>query len=80
MANTIIASGTTDLSDYSSRQVTIEVTGGGHQEVIRKGVYTMTVPYGRLSQTMQRIHRLGGKVTNITIPQDRSGEDLLAPK
>ncbi|MBW4470590.1 MAG: phycobilisome linker polypeptide [Stenomitos rutilans HA7619-LM2] len=76
MASAMIASGTIDLSDYNSRLVTIEVRGG-HQEMLRKGLYTVTIPYRCLSQTMQRIHRFGGKVTNVAIPH-YSGEALSA--
>ncbi|MDZ8052727.1 MAG: phycobilisome linker polypeptide [Aulosira sp. ZfuVER01] len=65
MATTIIDPG--DLSDYSSRQVTIEVTGGCHRELMRKAKYTKTIPYNCLSQTIQSINRLGGKITRVTL-------------
>ncbi|MGH1393020.1 MAG: phycobilisome linker polypeptide [Trichormus sp.] len=65
MATTIIAPG--DCPDYSSCRVTIEVTGGCHQDTMRKAKYTKTIPYSCLSQTIQGIHRLGGKITRITL-------------
>jgi hypothetical protein len=68
MANTVIASGTADLSDYTSRRVTIEVIGGCDREIMRLGKYTMTIPFSCLSQTIQEIHRIGGKVTGVNVP------------
>lgn len=65
MASTIIDPG--DFSDYSSRQVTIEVTGGCHRELMRKAHYTKTIPYSCLSQTIKSINRLGGKITRVTL-------------
>lgn len=65
MATTIIDPG--DFSDYSSRHVTIEVTGGCHRELMRKAKYTKTIPYSCLSQTIQSINRLGGKITRVTL-------------
>ncbi|WP_414579187.1 phycobilisome linker polypeptide [Anabaena sp. CCY 9402-a] len=65
MATTIIAPG--DFSDYSSCRVTIEVTGGCHQQTMRLAKYTKTIPYSCLSQTIQGINRLGGKITCITL-------------
>jgi hypothetical protein len=63
MATRIIAPG--DFSDYSSRRVTIEVIGGCYLKRMAK--YTKTIPYSSLSQTIQSIHRLGGKITHITL-------------
>ncbi|MBW4480249.1 MAG: hypothetical protein KME54_26285 [Tolypothrix brevis GSE-NOS-MK-07-07A] len=65
MATRIIATG--DFSDYSSRRVTIEVIGGCHSKMMRVAKYTKTIPYSSLSQTIQSIHRLGGKITHITL-------------
>ncbi|AUT01707.1 hypothetical protein CLI64_15670 [Nostoc sp. CENA543] len=65
MATTIIAPG--NFSEYSSCRVKITVTGGCDQGIMRKGKYTKTIPYNCLSQTIQSIHRLGGKITQITL-------------
>ncbi|MDZ7957402.1 MAG: phycobilisome linker polypeptide [Aulosira sp. DedQUE10] len=65
MATTIIDPG--DFSDYSSRHVTIEVTGGCHRKLMRRGKHTKTIPYSCLSQTIQGINRLGGKITRVTL-------------
>ncbi|BAY08912.1 phycobilisome linker polypeptide [Calothrix sp. NIES-2098] len=65
MASTIVDPG--DFSEYSSRHVTIEVTGGCNRGLMRKAKYTKTIPYSCLSQTIQSINRLGGKITSVTL-------------
>lgn len=65
MASTSITPG--DFSDYSSCRVTIEVTGGCHRKTMRMAKYTKTIPYSSLSQTIQGINRLGGKITRVTL-------------
>lgn len=74
MATTIIAPG--NFRDYSSCRVKITVTGGCHQGMVRKGSYTKTVPYSSLSQIIQGIHRLGGKITHITF---LNSQTLVSP-
>ncbi|WP_017718847.1 HEAT repeat domain-containing protein [Kamptonema formosum] len=56
-----------NLSDYSSRTVVIEVTGVRRQNVMRKSKYAVRVPYSRLSQAIQHIHRTGGKIVSINV-------------
>jgi phycocyanin-associated, rod len=63
----MITTGTTSVSDYSSRTVAIEVTGICRQDVMKTSNYTVKVPYSRMSQTMQSIYRMGGKVANVTL-------------
>lgn len=65
MASMAVLSNTT-LSDYSNQTVAIEVVGGCHP-LKRSASYTMTVPYRCLSQTIQQIHRSGGKITQVTL-------------
>jgi CpcD/allophycocyanin linker domain len=72
MTSTSIAPDSWSLNDSSSHQVSIEVTGGGSLALMRTGVSRITIPYNCLSQTMQRIHRLGGRVTRVTIPQTQA--------
>jgi len=67
MARMITASGSTDLSGYGSRRVTIEVSGACDSETGRQAVYTVTVPYSSFSKTIQDIQRRGGKVTNVSL-------------
>lgn len=54
-------------SDYNSRTVAIEVTGVRRQDVMKTSNYTVKVPYSRMSQTLQNIARMGGKVANVTM-------------
>lgn len=61
----MITLGDTNLSTYDSRTVTIEVTGLCHQEVMRTSNYRLKVPYSRMSQTIQNIKLMGGKVAGI---------------
>lgn len=51
------------MSSYNSRMVSITYTGG--QSSMRLAHQTRSVPYDRLSQTMQNIHRQGGRVTEV---------------
>ena len=70
----MITTGETNVSGYGSRTVAIEVTGISRQDVMRTSNYTLKVPYSRMSQTIQNISRLGGKVASVTLggtaPQD----------
>ena len=70
----MITTGDTSISGYDSRTVAIEITGVRRQEVMRTSNYTIKVPYSRLSQTIQNISRMGGKVASVslagTAPQD----------
>ena len=74
----MITTGDTNVSSYGSRTIAIEVTGVCRQDVMRTSNYTVKVPYSRMSQTIQNINRMGGKVANIslgaTAPVD-SGSD-----
>ncbi|MEO1005100.1 MAG: phycobilisome linker polypeptide [Cyanobacteria bacterium J06638_38] len=61
----MITLGDTNISTYDSRTVAIEVTGVCRQDVMRTSNYTVKVPYSRMSQTIQNIKRMGGKVAKI---------------
>ncbi|QIR39700.1 hypothetical protein HCG51_25280 [Tolypothrix sp. PCC 7910] len=81
MATTIIDPG--DFSDYSDCQVTIEVIGGCHRALMRKAKYIKTIPYSCLSQTIQGINRLGGKITRVTLSPSHtqlSNIELVQPQ
>lgn len=59
----------TSLNFYNSQSdptVIIQVSGGNYGDRQRRSNYTLSVPYSRLSQTIQQIHRTGGKITGIT--------------
>ena len=78
----MITTGDTSISGNGSRTVTIEVTGVRRQDVMRTSNYSIKVPYSRMSQTIQNISRMGGKVASVslgdTAPQDskESSQDL----
>lgn len=65
--------GTGGLSSDASRVFRFEVTGLRQNEVNdqnnydirRSGSVFLTVPYDRMSDEMQRISRMGGKIVNI---------------
>lgn len=59
--------GATSTSNYNSRTIEIEVTGVCRQDVMKTSNYTVKVPYNRMSQTMQSISRMGGKVSKVTL-------------
>jgi hypothetical protein len=35
--------------------------------VVRSGAYVVRVPYSRLNQALQRMNRLGARVTEVTV-------------
>ena len=68
MKNLDINPSSANYSDERSRQVVIEFTGGIHSEMMQRGTHTMKVPYSSFSKKLQTIHRLGGKIINVSIP------------
>lgn len=70
----MITTGDTNISTYGGRTITIEVEGVCRQEVMRTSNYTVKVPYSRMSQTIQNINRMGGKVSNISLSGSKSVE------
>ncbi len=61
MATMTVTSQSTDITAYGNRLATLEVRGVS----MRNGHQTILVPLNRLSQTMQQIHRQGGKIVSI---------------
>ena len=56
--------------DFINQQILIEFTGGYYSEMIRVGTtHRVTVSYSCLSKKLQTIHRNGGKITNVFVPQ-----------
>ncbi|WP_203225944.1 phycobilisome linker polypeptide [Calothrix sp. PCC 6303] len=55
------------MSDYNNRMVLLEVTGVLNANA-RNSHQIIKVPYSRLSQTVKRICRAGGKIVNVTMP------------
>ena len=68
--------GGVNISNYGSRTVMIEVTGVCRQDVMKKSNYSIKVPYSRMSQTMQNINSMGGKVSKVTVlPEEFSSSE-----
>lgn len=63
----MITTGDTSISTYGGRTIAIEVTGVCRQDVFRTSSYTVKVPYSRMSQTIQNINRIGGKVAGVSL-------------
>jgi CpcD/allophycocyanin linker domain len=63
MTTTCFSSNIASVSSHPNRLVRITVTGMKQ----RLATQTLAVPYSSLSQTMQNIHRSGGKVLDIAI-------------
>ena len=63
----MITTGDISVSSYGSRTVAINVTGVCRQDVMRTSNYTVKVPYSRMSQTIQNINRMGGKVAGVSL-------------
>jgi hypothetical protein len=55
--------------DYRSQPVKIEFTGGIQKGRTQGTIQTVTVAYSSLSKKLQSIHRLGGKIINVSIPR-----------
>ncbi|MDJ0798855.1 MAG: phycobilisome linker polypeptide [Calothrix sp. MO_167.B12] len=62
------------FSDYSDRNVVIEVTGLCRQDVMKTSNYQVKVPFSRMSQTMQTIHRMGGKVSSVSVDSSSNSQ------
>lgn len=63
----MITTGDTNISTYDGRTIAIEVTGVCRQDMFRTSNYTVKVPYSRMSQTIQNINRMGGKVAGVSL-------------
>jgi phycocyanin-associated, rod len=70
-----VSAGTRGTSFSSGRQVTIAVTGLANNDFARSSDCVMNVPYSRMNETLRLVHRLGGKVTEVSV----SGGDLPLP-
>ena len=62
--------GTSGISGYGNRSVSIQVTGVCCQDVMKTSNYEVKVPYSQMSQAMQAINRMGGKVAGVTVVGD----------
>ena len=61
--------GTSGVNSYGNRTVSIQVTGVCRQDVMKTSTYEVKVPYSQMSQAMQAINRMGGKVSAIAVAE-----------
>ena len=59
--------GTSGVSSYRNRTVSIQVTGVCRQDVAKTSAYEVKVPFSQMNQAMQAISRMGGKVSAISV-------------
>ena len=62
------------FSDYSVRNVVIKVTGLCRQDVMKTSHYEVKIPFSLMSQTIETIHRMGGKVSSVCVDSSSSSE------
>jgi phycocyanin-associated, rod len=67
-----VSAGTRGTSTVNGRQVSITVTGLSRNDYVRSADTVMQVPYSRMNETLRLVHRLGGRVTDVSV----SGGDL----
>jgi phycocyanin-associated rod protein len=74
-----VSAGTRGTSFTSGRQVTIQVTGLANNDYARRADCVMQVPYTRMNETLRLVHRLGGKVTHVSVSGGDLAEAAAAP-
>ena len=75
-----VSAGTRNTTASNDRQVTIEVTGLSRNDFVRSSDCVMQVPYTRMNETLRLVHRMGGKITNVSVTGvSASGEPAPAP-
>ena len=57
----------TRINDTDSSFVTIHVTGLRDHKNLRRSFCTLKVPRSNMGETMRRVHRMGGKIVNVTV-------------
>ncbi|MFN6132156.1 MAG: phycobilisome linker polypeptide [Synechococcaceae cyanobacterium] len=67
-----VSAGTRGTSAVNGRQVSITVTGLAQNDFVRSADTVMQVPYTRMNETLRLVHRLGGRITDVSV----SGGDL----
>ena len=76
-----VSAGTRNTSASNDRQVTIQVTGLSRNDFVRSSDCVMQVPYTRMNETLLLVHRMGGKITNVSVTGvSASGEAAAAPE
>jgi phycocyanin-associated rod protein len=67
-----VSAGTRATSSVGGRQVTITVTGLARNDFVRSADCVMQVPYTRMNETMRLVHRLGGRITDVSVSGGQS--------
>ena len=62
-----VSAGVRSTSDSGSRVVTISATGLADNGYVRSSAYVLRVPYSRMNEALQRVQRLGGRVTDVVV-------------
>jgi phycocyanin-associated rod protein len=62
-----VFAGTCNTTASNDRQVTIEVAGLSRYDFVRSSDCVMQVPYTRMIETLRLVHRIGGKITNVSV-------------
>ncbi|MEB3194811.1 MAG: phycobilisome rod-core linker polypeptide [Cyanobacteriota bacterium] len=62
-----VGAGSRNSSDGAGRLATLAATGVAQNGVVRSGAYVLRVPYSRLNQALQRMNRLGARVTEVSV-------------
>ncbi|MEB3333372.1 MAG: phycobilisome linker polypeptide [Cyanobacteriota bacterium] len=62
-----VSAGARNTNSSNDRQVTINVTGLARNDFVRSADCVMQVPYTRMNETLRLVHRLGGKVTSVSV-------------
>lgn len=62
-----VSAGNRNTSAVNDRQVTINVTGLARNAFVRSADCVMQVPYTRMNETLRLVHRMGGKVTGVSV-------------
>ncbi|MEM1368060.1 MAG: phycobilisome linker polypeptide [Cyanobacteria bacterium P01_H01_bin.15] len=72
------------VSSYGQRPVSITVTGVCKQDVMKTSNYKIRVPLNQMSQVMQSINRMGGKVSAVSVDDSKglveTNESLIEPE
>jgi len=67
-----VSAGNRSTNSSSTRQVTVKVTGLARNDYARSSDMELHVPFTRLNDTLRLVHRLGGKITDVSV----TGEGL----
>lgn len=67
------------VNGYANRIFAIEITGVCRQDIAKTSNYSVKVPYSQMSQAIQNVSRMGGKVANVTLISSSDNPPAEAP-